>query len=45
MSLLAPLLLGVSVAMLTTALWPKGTRELQVEYRFVEEEHVPRTLH
>lgn len=44
MSALASLLLGASVTVLTTALWPRR-RETVPELQFVEDERVPRTLH
>lgn len=43
MSLLASLLLGVSVTMITASLWP--AQKEREAYRFVEDAHVPRTLH
>ena len=43
MTLIAAALLGVSVALVTMALWP-SERAAEVQ-RFVEDERVPRTLH
>ncbi len=43
MTVLAAALLGVSVALVTIALWPR--REERQPLRFVEDERVPRTLH
>ena len=43
MTLIAAVLLGVSVMLLTIALWPG--EEAPQQYRFVEDERVPRTLH
>ena len=44
MSTLASLLLGLSVTLLATALWPRpGTSPARCE--FVEDDRVPRTLH
>lgn len=44
MNTLAPLLLGVSVTLLTTVLWPRRSSP-PVQFQFVEEERVPRTIH
>ena len=43
--MLASLLLGASVMLITLALWPGAARAQPVEPRFVEDERVPRTLH
>ena len=45
MSLLASLLLGSSVCLLTIGLWPCRPAPKQPSWQFVEEPGVPRTRH
>jgi hypothetical protein len=45
MSLLASLLLGCSVSLLTIGLWPRRPAPKPISWQFVEEPGVPRTVH
>jgi len=44
-SVLAAVLLGASVAVLTTSLWPRRPSPPAPDWRLVEDPRVPRTLH